>query len=101
MRQKPQSFAKFWPNYLAAHANPTARLLHYVGTLGGTTFLLSALITGNWWLVLVGLMLGYACAWAGHFFVEGNTPLAFTNPLYSFVADYRMFGLALLGRLKR
>lgn len=97
--QAPTRFAEFWPHYLRAHQNPTSRLLHYIGTFG--TILCWALfaLTLEWTWIVTALIVPYSFAWAGHFFVENNTPLAFTKPLWSLRADFRMFGLALAGRL--
>lgn len=96
----PSSFAEFWPHYLRAHLNPTSRLLHYLGTFAGLMMLALIIATGRWWLLPIGIAIPYAFAWFGHFFVENNTPLAFTKPYWSFLGDLRMFGLALIGRLE-
>jgi hypothetical protein len=97
----PTTFAEFWPHYLRAHQNATSRLLHYLGTFG--TMLCWALfgLTLDWTWLVAAVIVPYSFAWAGHFFVENNTPLAFSKPLWSLMADFRMFGLALSGRLMR
>jgi len=51
--------------------------------------------------LLAGLVVAYACAWIGHFFIEKNVPLTFTYPLWSFQADYLMFFRWLSGNLRR
>lgn len=100
MSEAPQSFAEFWPMYLRAHRNPTSRLMHYIGTTGGLICLALLIVTGWWPWLVIGTVFAYAMAWSGHFFVEGNVPLAFSKPVWSLLADYRMFGLMLTGRLK-
>lgn len=101
MADEPETFAMFWPMYLRAHRNPTSRLLHYVGTFGAILCLTLFAMSGHWMWLLAGTIFAYAMAWFGHFFVENNVPLAFSKPLWSLMADYRMFALMLVGRLQR
>jgi hypothetical protein len=51
--------------------------------------------------LLGALVSGYLFAWIGHFFVEKNRPATFTYPFWSFVSDFRMFGVWLSGRMGR
>lgn len=95
----PVSFGEFWPHYLRAHQNPTSRLLHYLGTFGTLLCWAMFALTLDWMWIIAAVIVPYSFAWAGHFFVENNTPLAFSKPLWSLAADFRMFGLALAGRL--
>jgi len=97
-----KSFDEFWLIYLRAHSATGTRLFHYVGTAFAVMALVGAMLTGYWWAIAAGVAAGYAFAWAGHFLVQGNTPMAFKGPrawAYSFVSDLRMFGLAMFGRL--
>lgn len=94
-----ETFDQFWLRYLRAHANPTCRAFHYAASSWAIACLLALAMTAQPLWFLAGLVGAYSLAWAGHFFVEGNTPLAFTRPLYSLAADYRMFLLAITGRL--
>jgi hypothetical protein len=92
-------FSEFYPRYLAEHSNRTCRRLHFVGTSLGLAAALHAFATLNFWWLLAGLAAGYAFAWVGHFFVEHNKPATFKYPLWSFRADFRMWALAITGRL--
>ena len=94
-----RSFAEFWPYYLREHSRPATRALHVVGTTLSLLLFLSALALRSPALVLVALVCGYAFAWAGHLFVEHNKPATFKYPLWSFAADWKMWALALRGRL--
>src|SRR6266853_2329580 len=94
-----QTFAEFWPYYLREHSRPATRALHFVGTTLSLLLVLSAIALRRPALVLAALVCGYAFAWVGHFFVEHNRPATFKYPLWSFRADFKMWALALTGRL--
>jgi hypothetical protein len=94
-----KSFAEFWPYYLSEHAKPTTRALHFAGTGAGLLLFLLGIISGNYWLLLVALICGYGPAWIGPFFVEKNRPATFRHPLWSLIADFRMFFFFITGRL--
>jgi len=46
-----------------------------------------------------GVVSAYACAWIGHFGIEGNRPATFEYPLWSFLGDLRMWSHMARGRL--
>jgi hypothetical protein len=94
-----RTFAEFWPYYLREHASPRTRGLHYVGTALVLGAFAALLATGNGWWALAMPLAGYGFAWFAHFFVEKNRPATFTYPLWSLVSDFRMFFLAVSGRL--
>jgi len=99
--QEMKTFKDFWPYYVREHSHPWTRLLHAVGTIVSTILLVEMFVTGNWLLLPAALAVGYAMAWAAHFFVEHNRPATFKHPLWSFAADYKMVALMLTGRMKR
>ncbi|WP_308911308.1 DUF962 domain-containing protein [Pseudokordiimonas caeni] len=94
------SFREFFPYYLAEHSVPTCRALHYTGTILGTGVALYALLTMQWWMLLLYPLIGYGFAWVGHFFIEHNKPATFTYPRWSWMGDYKMLWLWMTGRLK-
>jgi hypothetical protein len=91
MNREYRSFREFYPAYLAEHANPTCRRLHFVGT--GLVLLVIALavITREWLWLLAVPVLGYGFAWVGHFVFERNRPATFRHPLYSLAGDLVLF----------
>ncbi len=100
MSERISSFAEFWPYYLGEHRNPVCRGLHYVGTIAAWGVLALGIFVSPWWLLAIPFA-GYGPAWVGHFFVEHNNPASFGYPLWSLMGDYRMFALAVTGRLGR
>lgn len=92
-------FAHFWPYYLRAHMDPRTRAFHYVGTIGGVALFLAGAVLGPWWLMPIGVVVGYGIAVPGHFLFEGNRPATLVNPHWSLIGDFYMLGLFLSGRL--
>jgi hypothetical protein len=93
------TFAEFWPVYLAAHADPRNRALHYTGTLGAFGCAAAALGTGAWLWLLAAPLAGYLPAWIGHLVFERNRPATFGHPVWSLLADLLMLAQFLGGRL--
>ncbi len=101
MARLAASYREFWPIYLREHSRPATRGLHYLGTGLGLALLAAAIATGDWRLLPAALVAGYAFAWIGHAAIERNRPATFSHPLWSFVSDFRMFGLWASGRMGR
>jgi hypothetical protein len=99
-RQEIKSFEEFWPFYVSEHSKPATRALHAAGTTAATACAVALIATGRWRFLPLALIPGYAAAWVGHFFVEHNKPASFKYPLWSFVADYKMFALMLTGKME-
>lgn len=98
--QKFESFAEFYPFYLAEHSNLTCRRLHYFGSTLVLSILAYAIISANYMLLWVLPVAGYGPAWIGHFFFEHNKPATFKYPFYSFAGDWVMLKDMLTGKIK-
>ena len=96
-----RTFAEFWPFYLGEHSRPATRALHIVGSTAGLACAGLALALRVPALLLGALACGYAFAWIAHAAVEHNRPATFRYPLWSFLADWKMWACALTGRLGR
>lgn len=95
-----RTLGEFYPFYLGEHSDRTCRRLHFVGTTTAVALLVAAVATQVWWLIAVGVVQGYAFAWAGHFFYEKNRPATFTYPWLSFLGDWRMWWEILTNKIR-
>lgn len=94
-----ETYREFWDFYVREHSEPLTRCLHFAGTILGIVLLIWILRTGSWIYLPACFVVGYAFAWLAHFFVEHNQPATFKYPLWSFVSDYKMTWLMLIGRM--
>ena len=94
-----RSFAEFWPYYVSQHRARACRALHYVGTTFAISNMVAALVLAEPRFLAGAVVSGYFFAWVGHFFVEKNRPATFSYPLWSLIADFKMFGLACAGKM--
>lgn len=99
MAGKIATYAEFWPFYLGEHSKRATRAFHYVGTAMIVVVVAYAWRTEQWWSLVLTLPSLYLFAWVSHFFIEHNRPATFTYPLWSLISDFRMTGLAAIGRL--
>ncbi len=97
--QRFNSFAEFYPFYLAEHSNSTCRRLHFVGTTLVLGVLAYTIASANWAFLLALPVAGYSFAWVGHFFFEKNRPATFQHPFYSLLGDFAMYRDMLLGKV--
>ena len=98
--QEIKSFDEFWPYYVEEHSKPATRNLHFAGTATALACVAALAASGRWKWLPLALVPGYAAAWVGHFLVEKNRPATFKYPLWSFMADQKMFGLMLTGKME-
>lgn len=94
------SFREFYPFYLSEHSEPVCRRLHVFGTTVAILLLIGAIVSRHWALLWLVPVAGYAFAWIGHYFFEGNHPATFKHPLYSFMGDFYMLRDVITGRIR-
>ena len=94
------TFQQYYQHYLFLHQNKWCRRLHFLGQLFTISFVLYALYSQAWLLLLAAPFVIYPFAWSGHYFFEKNKPAAFKNPLRAKACDWLMFKNILLGRIK-
>lgn len=98
MEKQYKKFEEFWPYYVCEHSRPLTRWLHFCGTL----LLIPVLVIGvvwSWHYLLLLPLVGYGFAWLAHALVEKNKPATFTYPLWSLLADFKMFFYIATGRM--
>ncbi len=100
MPKQYQTFAEFYPYYLAEHKNATCRRLHFAGSALVLLTLVYITLKAKWSFLLLLPIIGYGFAWIGHFVFEKNRPATFSYPLYSFLGDWVMFKDIILGKVK-
>jgi hypothetical protein len=93
------TYREFWRRYLAAHADPRTRGLHYLGTSLAMAALVAAVAERDWRWLLVAPLAGYVPAWLGHLVFERNRPETFRHPGWSLISDFRMFAMFVSGRI--
>jgi hypothetical protein len=91
MAERFSSFAEFYPLYLAEHATPACRRLHFVGSTLVIASVAAAIATSDAWWLAGAPVCGYGFAWIGHFAFEHNRPATFRHPLYSLIGDWVMY----------
>ncbi len=94
-----ESFEEFWPQYVHAHRDPRNRALHYLGTTAVLGTVMTGVLTCNPGMFLLAPIVGYGPAWFGHFVFEKNRPATFEHPLWSLRGDFKMYFLAVRGRM--
>ncbi|HVX13038.1 MAG TPA: DUF962 domain-containing protein [Pirellulales bacterium] len=94
-----KSFRDFWPYYVGEHRQRATRAWHFLGTTLALALMVGSVAAGWWWGLLAVPLCGYAFAWISHLCIERNRPATFRYPLWSLLADFKMWGMILSGRM--
>jgi hypothetical protein len=92
------SYADFFPYYVAMHSKPATRKVHFAGTTIGLVLALVGLVTRRPRMLLALPGFGYGFAWPAHWFIEKNNPASFGHPLWSLRGDFEMITYMMRGR---
>ena len=90
----------FWPGYVAQHADPTNRRLHFIGNTYLFIGLSAALARRSPGLAAFIIFSAYAVAWVGHFIFERNIPATLHHPILAGVCDMIMYRKMWLGEME-
>lgn len=94
------NFHQFYQYYLSEHSEPLNRRLHIAGSIMVLIVILTALLSGEWGILILAPVFGYGFAWAGHYFVEKNKPATLRHPVWSLMGDWVMFKDVMTGKIK-
>ena len=97
-RRTYRDYDDYWDAYLKAHSRGGTRAAHYAATCVGLGFGLTGLFTFNWLLMAIGVVGGYAIALGSHRYIEHNRSMVH-RPFWGAISDFRMFVLAVFGKL--
>lgn len=95
------TYEEFFKFYLTQHSDRINRILHACGTILSLVFIVAMIYSGHGWWALAWPLIAYSFAWFGHFVVEGNKPATFGHPWWSFISDFRMLWLMVIGGLPK
>jgi hypothetical protein len=96
MSNRIASYREFWPHYLREHGKRATRKLHYIGTALTLVALALGAFVSAWWLLAIPLA-GTALRGSR---ISASNITARRPSWWSLVSDYRMFFLAVTGRLQ-
>jgi len=93
------TFQQFWPYYLGEHRRHATRAFHTLGTIAYLSLLGTALLRGQFVLLLLCPVIAYGAAWFSHFAIEKNRPATFRYPWLSLLADHVLAYYVVTGRM--
>ena len=96
-KQRFKTLNEFYPFYLSEHRNFGNRVLHFIGTGLIVLAILAAILFHELRFILIAPFIGYAFAWAGHYFFEKNKPAALRYPAFNIAGNFIFFWEILTG----
>ncbi|MDQ0476524.1 DUF962 domain-containing protein [Chryseobacterium gotjawalense] len=100
MENRIKNFKDFYDFYLTEHSNKWTRIFHFVGTLLIFVVIFYVIRSGKERFLWYIPIFGYGFAWFSHAVFEKNKPATFRYPLWSLIADFKMFFDLIMGKQK-
>ena len=94
------TFEDFWPHYVRMHTQRATHVCHAAGSLACIGLVVTAALTAQPVLAVVGPLVDYALAQASHRLFEANRTMPWKNQLWHTRAELRMLRLVLAGRMQ-
>ena len=93
-----KNFEEFYPYYLKEHTKLGTRVTHFIGTSLFFVFLVMSIVMMDPMYLVPTVIVPYAFAWVGHFFIEKNKPATFQYPGMSLRGDFTLYFHILAGK---
>ena len=100
MEDQIKTFSEFYEFYLLQHRKMWTRIFHFVGTLLVIAVIIYVIQSGKerflWYVPIFGL--GFSAL--SHYIFEKNKPTTFQYPIFTLIADFKMFYELITGKQK-
>ena len=100
MDDRIKTFSEFYDFYLSQHQKMWTRILHFLGTLLLIAVLIYVVQSGKerflWYVPIFGL--GFSAL--SHYIFEKNKPTTFKYPIFTLMADFKLFFDLITGKEK-
>ena len=100
MEDRIKNFSEFYDFYLSQHQKMWTRIFHFIGTALVLAVLMYVIQSGKerflWYLPIFGW--GFSAL--SHYIFENNKPTTFKYPLFTLVADFKLFFELITGKEK-
>lgn len=100
MSTKYSDFNEFYTFYLSQHSKLFTKIFHYLAVVYMVFVIIYVIQTGKerflWYIPIVG----FGLQALSHILFERNKPTFYKNPIYTLLADLRLFGELSIGKVK-
>ena len=93
-------FDAFYVLYMKSHQNLWNRRVHLLGWIFGIALGLWALLSAQYWFIMLAPFPALLAIWIGHGILEPGADIEFKHPLLTALANLRMFLQMFSGRIQ-